>query len=550
MRGWDAPPFSSTSVLERGRKRNVFASRLEKLPEKFCKVPVKKTWVVDNKMTKPIHTNTPGTPPIPRNTEKRLDVLMHGIPICRSIGDTDIEVTGVQSYSPNIRRDNLFVAVKLIKDGHDHIADAIAKGAMAIVCQELPRTLVERITYIEVEDSKKALGKIASRFYGNPSERLQLVGVTGTNGKTSTATLLYDLFARLGHKVGLLSTVENRIAGRVEKAAITTPTAVPLNRRLAEMLAQGCTHCFMEVSSESIDQKRIAGVTFSGIIFTNISHDHLDYHKTFQAYWQTKKKLFDDLPDSTWVLLNKDEEKSADMVRDCAATRYSYAIDTEADFRTQVLSHSFEGLRLAINSYEIESKLVGLFNAYNLTASFATALLLGEERESVKRALSEIRSPKGRFDLYKAKSGRCAIVDYAHSPDALDAVLSTLNTLKREDQRIITILGCGGERDREKRPKMAKVALAWSDLLIVTTDNPRGEDPEAIADEMMSGLSADSLVKVERILDRKAAIDRAAALSSADDLILVAGRGHETTQEIANVQYPFDDLEEVKRSLL
>jgi len=501
-------------------------------------------------MTRRMHIDTPDRPSTLGNTEKRLSVLMNSIPIDRFIGDTDIEVTGVQSYSRNIHKDNLFVAIKLEKDGHTYIADAIAKGATAVLCEELPRTLADGVTYIQVKDSKEALGKIASRFYGNPSERIRLIGVTGTNGKTSTATLLYDLFERLGHKVGLLSTVENRIAGRVEKASITTPTAVPLNRMLAEMLEQGCTHCFMEVSSESIDQKRVSGLRFSGIIFTNISHDHLDYHKTFQSYWQTKKKLFDSLPDLTWVLLNKDEERAADMVRDCAAVCYGYAIDTEADFRAQVLSCSFEGLQLAVNSYEIKSKLVGLFNAYNITASFAAALLLGEKREAVKQALSDIRPPKGRFDLYKAKSGRCAIVDYAHSPDALDAVLSTLNALKKENQRVITVVGCGGERDQEKRPKMAKAALEQSDLLIITSDNSRGEDPEAILDDMMSGLSADALTKVERITNRKAAIDRAVALSNTNDLILVAGRGHETVQEIANVDHFFDDMTEVKLSLI
>ncbi len=459
------------------------------------------------------------------------------------IGATDWVVKSIEFDSRRVEAETLFVAVRgFNNDGHLYINQAIKAGARGILCETLPEHLADEVTYIEVADSSDAMGRLAASFYDHPSRDLQLVGVTGTNGKTSTVTLLHQLFTKMGYKVGLLSTVENRIGEQVLPATHTTPDAVSLNRLMSEMVATGCTYVFMEVSSHAVDQRRIAGLHFTGAVFTNITHDHLDYHKTFKAYIQAKKQFFDDLPKTAFALTNVDDRNGKVMVQNTAARIYQYSLQVLTDFKAKILDNTLLGLHLDIDGQEVFSRLIGNFNAYNLLAVYAVARLLDGESLEVLTTLSELRTAEGRFDyVYQSERRIAAIIDYAHTPDALEKVLGTIDKLKTGQGRVITVVGCGGDRDRSKRPIMAKVACDYSDQVILTSDNPRSEEPEAILAEMEAGIPAYARQKTLTISDRKQAIRTACTLAQTDDIILVAGKGHEKYQEIKGVKHPFDD---------
>ncbi|MFL5729716.1 MAG: UDP-N-acetylmuramoyl-L-alanyl-D-glutamate--2,6-diaminopimelate ligase [Cytophagaceae bacterium] len=462
-------------------------------------------------------------------------------------GDTDKQISSVIFDSRQVTPGSIFVATKGTQaDGHQYIAKAIEKGAVAVVCEACPIIRDEKVTYIETPDSSYALGIIAANFYGNPSAKMKLVAVTGTNGKTTTATLLHELFMKLGYHAGLLSTVENKINEKVLPSTHTTPDAVKLNELLAQMVAEGCTHCFMEASSHAIVQHRVAGLLFTGALFTNITHDHLDYHKTFEEYIKAKKMLFDNLPASAFALVNIDDKRGMVMLQNTKASKYTFALKTPADFKVKIKSNSFHGLELDIDGKEVWFKLIGSFNAYNLLGIYAAAVLLGEDKEEVLTQLSNIESARGRFEQILSPSGITAIVDYAHTPDALKNVLDTINDLRQGNEKIITLVGCGGNRDAAKRPVMADIACKLSDKVILTSDNPRDEQPESILAEMQKGVSVIDQKKTLTIVDRKEAIKTACSLASPHDIILLAGKGHETYQEIKGVKYPFDDKEIVK----
>jgi len=445
---------------------------------------------------------------------------------------------------------SLFVAVKgLTVDGHQFIDKAIESGAVAIVCEELPKSRNEGVAYVVVDHSAKALGHFAAAFFGHPSKKLKLVGITGTNGKTTNATLLQALFKELGHRTGLISTIENKIDDEVLPARFTTPDAVAVNQLLAEMVGRGCTHAFMEVSSHALEQQRVAGITFKGGIFTNISHDHLDYHKTFENYIKAKKKLFDGLPANAFALVNKDDKRGGVMLQNCAAQHHTFGLKANADFKARLVENTFDGLLLEIDGVQTWFRLTGSFNAYNLLGVYAAALLLGEEAEQVLTVLSALKPAKGRFDQLVGRDNIRAIVDYCHTPDALDNVLATIKEIKSADERIITVVGCGGDRDREKRPKMAAIAAKYSEKVVLTSDNPRSEDPEAIISEMKKGLGIKEQRLALAITDRREAIRTACMLAQAGDILLIAGKGHETYQEINGVRHPFNDKEEVAQML-
>lgn len=446
---------------------------------------------------------------------------------------------------------SLFVAVKgLHFDGHDFIEQVALQGVTAIVVQNRPNVLPPKVTCITVSDSASALGLLASAFFGFPSRQLKLVGITGTNGKTTTATLLHGLTRKLGYPCGLISTIENKIDDEVHPSLYTTPDAVSLNKLLAEMVTHGCAFAFMEVSSHAIDQKRVEGLDFAGAVFTNISHDHLDYHKTFDNYIRAKKGLFDGLSREAFALLNVDDRRGMVMVQNTKAKTYRYGLKSAADFKAKVLENSLEGLHLELDGFDFHALLVGEFNAYNLLAVYATAVLLGHNKTEILTALSQLRPAEGRFDLiYQPQKQVTAVVDYAHTPDALEKILQTLTKLRRGSGRILTIVGCGGDRDRAKRPLMAKAACDWSDQVILTSDNPRTEDPQLILQEMETGVPVADARKVITILDRRQAIRAACAMAQSGDILLVAGKGHEKYQEIQGVKYPFDDKEEVQLAL-
>lgn len=438
----------------------------------------------------------------------------------------------------------LFVAIQgATLDGHDYIPAAIAAGTKCIVGEHFDK-IQKDITYIRVEDSRLALGLIAANFYEQPSKSVQLIGVTGTNGKTSTATLLYRLFMGLEQKAGLISTVENRIGTTIIPATHTTPDAVSLQRMMAAMRDAGCEYVFMEVSSHAIDQDRIAGLHFDLAIFTNISHDHLDYHGSFQNYIYAKKKFFDRLSKSAHALVNIDDKRGAVMVQNTLAEVHTYALKNLADYKLRILENSLSGLVLQIDGREVYTRLVGDFNAYNLLAVYAAARILEEDPDESLRVLSQLKTAEGRFD-YVSVAGMeiTGIVDYAHTPDALEKVLTTLQKVRRGNEQIITVVGCGGDRDRTKRPMMAKIACKYSEQVILTSDNPRTEDPNAILNEMEEGIPASANMKVLRIADRKQAIKTACKLAKTGDIVLVAGKGHEKYQEINGVKHPFDDKE-------
>lgn len=456
-------------------------------------------------------------------------------------GSTDLEVTAVVLDSRQVVDGCVFVAVRGTQtDGHTYIDKAISSGAVAIVCETLPVQLLPGITYVSVADASVALAWMACHFYGNPSQELQLVGITGTNGKTTTVNLLFQLFTSLGYRCGLLSTVENRIGEQVVPATHTTPDAVAVNRLLAEMRDAGCTHVFMEVSSHAAHQNRIEGLRYAAALFSNITHDHLDYHGTFDAYIKAKKSFFDRLPDTAFAIVNKDDRHGMVMVQNTRAKIKTFALQGDADFRARLIENSFEGLHLQLDGADFHSALIGSFNASNLLAAYGAAICLGEEKLAVLTALSAVHAPSGRFD-YVQLHQITGIVDYAHTPDALKNVLGTIRDIRKGSERIITVVGCGGDRDRSKRPLMAAIALDQSDKVILTSDNPRSESPEAILDEMAQGVELGQKHRVLRITDRQEAIRTAVSLAQPGDIILVAGKGHETYQEILGVKHPFDD---------
>jgi UDP-N-acetylmuramoyl-L-alanyl-D-glutamate--2,6-diaminopimelate ligase len=464
-------------------------------------------------------------------------------------GPAEVSITSLHHDSRDAEAGCVFFAVRgSVQDGHEYIGAAIANGASAIVCEELPGQLTEGVTYVIVHEVAEAMGAMASAFFGNPSAELKLVGITGTNGKTTTVTLLYELFKSLGYPSGLISTIRIRIQEREVAATHTTPDVITINRILREMADAGCLYCFMEVSSHAVDQKRIAGLTFSGGIFSNITHDHLDYHKTFDAYLKAKKAFFDGLPAEAFALVNKDDRNGMVMLQNTAAEKYTYSLASMADFRCKVMENRFHGLQLLIGGNEVWFRLTGRFNAYNLLAAYATAVLLGQNVTEVLTRLSSLEPVDGRFNCIISPENVTAIVDYAHTPDALKNVLDTVNEIREGAGELITVVGAGGNRDAAKRPLMAKIACDLSDRVILTSDNPRSEEPEAIIEDMKKGVDPAAAKKMLTIVNRLEAIKTACALAKPGDIILVAGKGHETYQEIKGVKHPFDDREVVRET--
>lgn len=480
---------------------------------------------------------------------KLLSDILYKTRLEEIIGSTNVAISSVTFDSRKVKKDSLFIATRgTASDGHHYIEVAIENGAVAVVCENLPETLNENITYVKVLDSSASLGYIACNFYDNPSEKLKLVGITGTNGKTTTVTLLFNLFRGLGYNVGLLSTVENKINTTVIPSTHTTPDALALNELLAKMVDAGCQYAFMEVSSHAIVQHRITGLKFTGAAFSNITHDHLDYHKTFEEYIKAKKMFFDNLQDDAFALTNKDDRNGLVMLQNTKAKKYSYGLKSIADFKCRVIENHLNGLLLNIDSQDVWVKLIGSFNAYNVLVVYATALLLKQDKVQVLTTLSNLNSVEGRFQYIKSKNGIVAIVDYAHTPDALKNVLETIKDIRTGNEQVITLVGCGGDRDAAKRPIMAQIACEYSNKVILTSDNPRSENPEDILNQMQAGISPAEMKKTLRISDRKEAIKTAVAFAKEGDIILIAGKGHEKYQEISGVKHPFDDFEIVKEN--
>lgn len=474
----------------------------------------------------------------------KLNELLYNID-CEIINNRNIEVTQITFDSRDIHEGALFIAQSGVHvDGHNYIASAIEKGASAIVCQQLPADIKADVVYIKTENSSKVLGLMASTFYGNPSKKLKLIGITGTNGKTTTVTLLHKLFRQIGYNTGLISTIVNKINEKEIPSTHTTPDAVALNRLLSEMVDNSCEYCFMEVSSHSIVQARIAGLQFYGAIFSNITHDHLDFHKTFAEYIAAKKMFFDNLPTSAFALTNIDDRNGLVMLQNTKAKKYTYSIQEIADFNVKILENTFQGLLININGKDVWTRLVGRFNAYNLLAIYATTRLCGIDEMEALTQLSNLQAAEGRFE-YVTGEGKTAIVDYAHTPDALKNVLQTINDIRLDNQKLITVVGCGGDRDSSKRPVMANIAANMSDTVILTSDNPRTEDPEKILNDMEEGLNNTLKGKTIRITNRQQAIKTACKLAQNGDIILVAGKGHEKYQDINGVKHHFDDKEEL-----
>jgi UDP-N-acetylmuramoyl-L-alanyl-D-glutamate--2,6-diaminopimelate ligase len=481
----------------------------------------------------------------------KIKEILNGIDVVSLRGDENISVNNIEFDSRKVTGGSLFVAVKGYNtDGHDFIMDAVKSGAAAIICETLPEVQDPGICWIKTTDSAKALGYAASNFFGNPSSALKLVGVTGTNGKTTVATLLYQMFLRLGYKSGLFSTVCNYINGKELPATHTTPDPVQLNRVLSEMVAAGCSYAFMEVSSHSADQKRIAGLKFEGGIFTNLTHDHLDYHKTFDNYLAAKKSFFDSLPAGSFALVNIDDRNGNVMLQNCQSRKYTFALRVMADFRCGIIEQDFEGMHLKIQGEEVWTRFIGDFNASNLLAVFSASILLGAAKSETLTILSDLQPVSGRLEVVKSAGGITGIVDYAHTPDALLNVIDTINKIMEGSTKLITVVGAGGDRDRTKRPKMAMITAQGSTRTILTSDNPRSEDPEKILDDMEAGLSPDLKSRTLRITDRREAIKTAVMFAEIGDVVLIAGKGHETYQEIKGVKYHFDDREELKVALL
>lgn len=472
------------------------------------------------------------------------DILI-GVDAMQVAGDTSVEVKGLQIDSRKVVAGDVFFAIRGTQtDGHQYIGKAIELGAVAVVVEELPKEFDTRVVYVMVKDTAAVAGVMANAFYGAPSHQLRLVGVTGTNGKTTVATLLYKLFIELGYKCGLISTVENLIGDEVENATHTTPDSISVHALLSRMVDAGCAYAFMEVSSHAVHQQRIAGVEFAGGIFTNISHDHLDYHKTFDEYIRVKKKFFDDLPKDAFALTNADDKRGMVMLQNTKAEKHTYSLRVPATVKGKVLENNLTGLVMTVNEHEAYFRMIGTFNAYNLMAVYGAATLLGENGTEVLSVLSNLHGASGRFETFMSENQKViGIVDYAHTPDALLNVLATINQINQRVQHVITVVGCGGDRDKAKRPLMAEVACEHSDRAILTSDNPRSEDPEEILNDMEAGLSMSHKRKVLRITDRKEAIKTACALAQAEDIVLIAGKGHETYQEVNGVRHHFDDRE-------
>ncbi len=475
---------------------------------------------------------------------KLLKDIIYGVSIREIKGNTNIAIDNISFDSRKVNGLSLFVAVNgTTVDGHSFINKAEQNGACAIICEHLPEKLVKSITYIKVPDSSEALSLIASNYYDNPSESLKLIGVTGTNGKTTSASLLYDLFRLLGHKVGLVSTVNIRIQHKILPATHTTPDAISINRILREMLDQGCTYVFMEVSSHALDQNRTNGLLFDVGVFTNISRDHLDYHPSFDEYIKCKKKLFDSLSERSHAIVNFDDVHGEIMTQDSKAKIHSYGLREERTFKGKMLENDISGLTVEIDGIQLTSRLIGEFNVYNLLVAYSVANCLGEDPMTILTLLSNIKAPEGRFEYFVSSSKVTSIVDYAHTPDALENVLKTLNSLRKADQKIITVFGCGGDRDKGKRPLMGNIASLYSDHVIVTSDNPRSEDPESIIKDILKGIKLTQQSKVLSIADRKEAIKVACTMVESGDMILVAGKGHEKFQINGAEKVHFDDLE-------
>lgn len=474
----------------------------------------------------------------------QLQDLLYGVTIQELVGKTDRSIHALNFDSRKIEKDDVFFAiVGTVVDAHSYIDQTISLGAGVIVCEVLPQNINSEVTYVKVQNSSVALGIMAGNFFGNPSAALKLIGITGTNGKTTIATILFKLFKDLGYKTGLLSTVENYIHDVVVAATHTTPNPIALNSLLKDMVDAGCDYCFMEVSSHAVSQHRIEGLTFAGGVFSNLTHDHLDFHKTFDSYLKAKKAFFDGLPKSAFALTNIDDKNGMVMLQNTKAHKKTYALKQLADFKAKIIENQFSGLHLDIDNEDVYFKLVGSFNAYNLLAVYGTAILLEQDKLKVLTLLSRLSGAEGRFDYITSVDNIIGIVDYAHTPDAVQNVLSTIANIRKGTEQVITVIGCGGDRDKTKRPIMAQVACDWSDKVILTSDNPRTEDPQRIITEMEAGVSPTNKRKTISILDRKEAIKTACHLAKSGDIILVAGKGHEKYQEINGVRNHFDDKE-------
>jgi len=472
-----------------------------------------------------------------------LQNILYSVKLRSTAGKTVDEVNDLQIDSRKATAGTCFIAIKgTATDGHKFIDTAIANGATVIICEKIPAEIKNEVVYVIVENSAAAAGIIAHNFYGKPSQKIKLVGVTGTNGKTTVATLLFKLYSALGYKCGLISTVQNQVADEIIPSTHTTPDAISLNELLSKMVSASCTHIFMEVSSHALDQDRVAGLQFVGGLFTNITHDHLDYHKTFDEYIKAKKKFFDGLSSSAFAISNADDKRGAVMLQNTSAKKYFYSLKTMAEFKGKVLENSLSGLLMTINETEVHFKLIGIFNAYNLLAVYGAAVCLGEDKQEVLQVLSSLTGAEGRFDyLVSPKEKIIGIIDYAHTPDALLNVLAAIKNLRQGEEKILTVVGCGGDRDKTKRPVMAEVACEHSDKIFFTSDNPRSEDPNEIIKDMESGISITCRKKCISIADRREAIKTAVSFSKREDIVLVAGKGHEKYQEIKGVKHAFDD---------
>lgn len=481
---------------------------------------------------------------------KNLKDILYKVGIEAVHGTTDIVISKIEFDSRKIELNDIFVAIRgTLSDGHDYIEKALGLGAVAIICEEFPSLIVNGVTYIKVKNANEALAFLAANYYDKPSEKLKLVGVTGTNGKTTIASLLYQMFKKAGYKVGLLSTVKIMVDTEEFKATHTTPDSLTLNFYLNEMIREGCEFCFMEVSSHGVHQKRTEALHFTGGVFTNLSHDHLDYHNTFAEYRDVKKSFFDNLPKSAFAITNIDDKNGLVMLQNTKAKKLTYALKSYSDYKAHILENQLSGLLLKINDNEVWVKLIGSFNAYNLLAIYGVAVELGIERVEALRLLSELESVSGRFQFIVSDTKITAIVDYAHTPDALENVLKTIEDIRTKNEQLITVVGCGGDRDTTKRPIMANIASTMSDKAIFTSDNPRTENPETIIEAMEKGVEPQNFKKTVSILDRKQAIKTACQLANPNDIILIAGKGHETYQEINGVRYDFDDLQIVTELL-
>src|SRR5450759_421300 len=481
----------------------------------------------------------------------KIEEILKGIDVVSVTGKVTVTVLSIEFDSRKVTKGSLFVAVKGYKsDGHDFIDSVVKSGASAVICETLPVNPDKNICWIKTTDSAKALGLAASNYFGNPSSSLKLIGVTGTNGKTTIATVLYRMFLRLGYKCGLFSTVCNYINDKEFPATHTTPDPVQLNSLLADMVCAGCDYAFMEVSSHSADQQRIAGLKFAGGIFTNLTHDHLDYHKTFDNYLAAKKRFFDSLPEEAFALVNIDDRNGCVMLQNCKARHFTFSLRSMADYRCGIIEQSFEGMGLKIEGVEVWTRFIGDFNASNLLAVYAASDLLGASKKEILTILSDLHPVEGRLEVVKSAGGISGIVDYAHTPDALLNVIDTINKIREGGVQLITVVGAGGDRDKTKRPKMAAISAEGSTKIILTSDNPRTEDPEKILDEMEAGITPDLKRKTFRIADRREAIKTAVMLANKGDVVLIAGKGHETYQEIMGVKHHFDDREELRNALL